>query len=99
MARRLIWIDEKELSGWGCADCGWVLSNQSDLPVGQELRMQFADHNCEQYPRKNEKGHSVNPVARDADPAVEGRTCGGVNALSSLHELEHADGLEFLRPH
>ena len=51
MARRLIWIDEKELSGWGCADCGWNLSNQSDLPVGQELRMQFADHNCEEYPR------------------------------------------------
>ena len=51
MARRLIWIDEKEISGWGCADCGWVLNNLSDLPVGQELRMQFADHNCEQYPR------------------------------------------------
>jgi hypothetical protein len=54
MARRLIWIDEKEMSGWGCADCGWVLSNRkkdSDLPVGQELRMQFADHDCEQHPR------------------------------------------------
>jgi hypothetical protein len=54
MARRLIWIDEKEICGWGCANCAWVLSNRkndSDLPVGQELRMQFADHDCERYPR------------------------------------------------
>jgi hypothetical protein len=62
MARRLIWIDEKELSGWGCADCGWVLSNQSDLPVGQELRMQFADHNCEQHPRVPKARTPISPA-------------------------------------
>lgn len=56
MARRLIWIDEKEITGWGCADCAWMLTNRKneldlDLPVGQDLRMEFADHNCERHPR------------------------------------------------
>lgn len=38
MAPRLIWIDEKEITGWGCADCAWMLTNRKnelDLPVGQ----------------------------------------------------------------
>lgn len=51
MARRLIWIDEKEFCGWGCADCGWMLANAADIPVGKELRMEFADHDCERHPR------------------------------------------------
>ncbi len=55
MARRLIWIDEKEICGWGCADCGWMLTNPADMPVGKELRMEFADHDCERHPRARVK--------------------------------------------
>ena len=36
MARRLVWIDETRLRGFGCAECAWVF-NPCGMPTGSSL--------------------------------------------------------------
>ena len=61
MARRLVWIDEIRLRGFGCSECAWVFT-PSGLPVGGslnewvrnldvQLSEQFAAHDCAEHPR------------------------------------------------
>lgn len=47
----LIWKEENDFHGWGCADCGFVLQKPQ---IGQSLgeyvatiRNQFDEHDCE----------------------------------------------------
>jgi len=61
MARRLVWIDEIRLRGFGCSECAWVF-NPSGLPTGNsfdemmrnfEVRRdrEFSFHVCADHPR------------------------------------------------
>lgn len=61
MARRLVWIDEIRLRGFGCSGCAWVF-NPSGLPTGNsfdemmrnfELQRdkEFSFHVCADHPR------------------------------------------------
>ena len=36
MARRLLWIDETRLRGFGCSECAWVF-NPSGMPAGNSF--------------------------------------------------------------
>ena len=54
MARKLVRKVEKEFDGWGCDECGFVLTNPGSLDsveeyVERSLR-KFNDHHCDQFP-------------------------------------------------
>lgn len=67
MRRKLIWIQEPRIWGWGCSECAWVFS-PSGTPTGNSLDEMkgnyerqrdnyFAAHVCAEHPRaKNPKG-------------------------------------------
>jgi hypothetical protein len=63
--RKLVWINEKTSSGWGCSECAWVC-DLSGPPTGDTLdeMMQnyvrqrdqdFAAHVCAAHPRAKKK--------------------------------------------
>jgi hypothetical protein len=61
MARKLVRKDEKAFDGWGCAECGFVLTNPRRLDsldeyVESSLR-KFNDHHCDQFPTKGKAAH------------------------------------------
>src|ERR1035437_6566481 len=39
MPRRLVWIDEKRLRGFGCSACGWVFERSDSLPLAIPLKV------------------------------------------------------------
>lgn len=62
MPRRLVWIDERRLRGFGCSACGWVFE-PSDSPTGNSFNevmlnlelqrdREFSSHVCAGHPRK-----------------------------------------------
>ena len=67
MRRKLVWIEQQHLWGWGCSECEWVF-NLSGSPVGKSLDemiqnyeqgrdKDFATHVCSEHPRaKKTKG-------------------------------------------
>jgi hypothetical protein len=61
MNRKLVWIEEPYVCGWGCSECAW-LSNLSGSPNGKSLdemmqnyeqqrNMDFAAHACAEHPK------------------------------------------------
>jgi hypothetical protein len=64
MGRKLVWIEEQHLLGWGCSECSWVW-NAFGPPVGksidemmrnyeQQRDKDFAAHICAEYPRSGD---------------------------------------------
>jgi hypothetical protein len=60
-SRKLVWIEEQGIGGWGCSNCSWVF-HPSNLPVGnslndltthaqRQLDKEFSSHNCAEYQR------------------------------------------------
>ena len=60
-SRKVIWIEESSLAGWGCSECAWVF-HSSGPPIGStleemkqnfriQLDEQFASHDCAEYVR------------------------------------------------
>jgi hypothetical protein len=63
--RRLVWIEDQTLQGFGCSECNWMF-NPSGPPVGESLDemkrkyeaqrdKEFAAHVCAKYPRAKPK--------------------------------------------
>jgi len=61
MRRRLVWVENQKLQGFGCSECNWVF-NPSGAPVGESLDemkqkyeaqcdKEFAAHVCAEHPR------------------------------------------------
>ena len=61
--RKMVWIDQPHVRGWGCSQCAWVF-NPSDPPTGEnyeEMKQnfesrrdkEFASHDCAKYPHKH----------------------------------------------
>ena len=55
MARKLVWKNETAFHGWGCTDCGFVLSNPRPLnslkDYAKTARAKFGQHKCAEHPR------------------------------------------------
>ena len=60
--RKLVWIEEQRIAGWGCSNCAWLF-HPSNLPIGnslddltayaqRQLDNQFASHSCAEHPRR-----------------------------------------------
>ena len=60
-SRKLVWIEELRVTGWGRSECAWVF-NVSGWPSGKtldetmrnfqaELHEEFASHACADHPR------------------------------------------------
>ena len=61
MRRRLVWVENQKLQGFGCSECRWVF-NPAGAPAGESLDemkhkyeaqrdKEFAAHVCTEYPR------------------------------------------------
>jgi len=61
MPRKLVWIENQNLQGFGCSECGWVFNPFGAL-VGESLDemkqkyeaqrdKEFAAHVCAKHPR------------------------------------------------
>jgi hypothetical protein len=61
MPRKLVWIENKKLQGFGCSECNWVFKPSGAL-VGESLYemkqkyeaqrdKEFAAHDCVKHPR------------------------------------------------
>ena len=61
-SRKLVWVEDQKVAGWGCSNCAWVFQ-PSNLPFGntldemtahaqRQLDNEFASHNCAAYPRR-----------------------------------------------
>ena len=55
-SRKLVWVEEQSVVGWGCSECAWVF-NLPELPDGKsldevkrnlemQLSEEFAFHTC-----------------------------------------------------
>ena len=54
--RRLVWVEGREIAGWGCSDCIWVFSppgaasgkSLDEMPRNYQLQLSadFAFHHC-----------------------------------------------------
>jgi hypothetical protein len=59
-SRKLVWLEEQTIHGWGCSECGWVfrvpgppLGDSLNKRVRQfegQLSEEFAVHDCAAYP-------------------------------------------------
>jgi hypothetical protein len=65
MGRKVVWIEEENLLGWGCSECAWVY-NLSGPPTGNSLDemmqhylqrrdKEFAAHVCAKNPRSRKR--------------------------------------------
>jgi hypothetical protein len=60
-SRKLVWIEELRVTGWGCSECAWVY-HPSEWPSGKtleetmrnfqaQLYEEFTSHACAEHPR------------------------------------------------
>jgi hypothetical protein len=60
-SRKLIWVEEEDIHGWGCSQCVWVfgvpgpplgnLLNERLQQFEGQLSEEFAAHDCADYLR------------------------------------------------
>ena len=59
--RKLVWVEQQNVAGWGCSECAWVFKS-SAWPAGKsldeitrnfkaQLSEEFASHACADHPR------------------------------------------------
>jgi hypothetical protein len=60
--RQLVWVENREFTGFGCSECGWVFNPSDKPPIGRSLDEMkrnfaherdkfFAAHDCTKLPK------------------------------------------------
>jgi hypothetical protein len=58
MARRLVWISDQNLQGWGCARCAWnfpiptLLTDEAKDSYDRLASAKFQEHDCAAHPAR-----------------------------------------------
>jgi hypothetical protein len=60
-SRKLVWVENLKIAGWGCSECAWLFQ-PPQVPIGRsldewtaylqrQLEEEFAAHDCAVQPR------------------------------------------------